>query len=62
VIANTLSIIKEGILSHIDELNINFSLRDGGYFLDLTLENIAVNMFKQIGVDPREYKEVLYKL
>lgn len=53
VIANTLAIIKEGIESRFDDLEISFSLREGGYNLELTLENIAINMFQQKGVDPR---------
>ncbi len=54
--ANTLAIIKEGIETAFEDLEISFALREGGYQLELALEDIKVNMFKQIGVEPREYK------
>ena len=53
MIANNLAIIKEGIEARFDELDINFSLRDGGYNLSFTMEDIGINMFKQIGVDSK---------
>jgi hypothetical protein len=54
VIANNLAIIKEGIEARFDELDINFSLRDGGYSLGFTMDDIGINMFKQIGLDSKE--------
>lgn len=49
-------------MTNFDDLRINFKLREGGYKLILGLNDIAVKMFKQAGVKPIEYTDILYKI
>jgi hypothetical protein len=49
-IANTMAIIREGIQTTAEELSVQFLLREGGYGLEASLEDLSVSMFKQVGV------------
>ena len=46
----------------LDSLQLTFELREGGYRLSLGLEDIAVNMFRQAGLDPIVLTPILYKI
>lgn len=62
VVTNAISIMKEGLYLQLDELIICFKLRQGGFTVDMTLMDIGFKLYKQIGIEPREFKNILYKI
>jgi hypothetical protein len=46
IIANTRSIIKEGIQSEFLDLSLSFLLREGGFNVEMGLKDISIKLFK----------------
>jgi len=41
---------------------MTFKLREGGFLMELGLKDININLFKQMGLDPKSFKKILYKI